>query len=310
MKSPSTPAVTVVMSVYNGEEYVGEAIQSVLKQTFRDFEFIVINDGSTDETAQIIGRFDDPRIRLVNQANQGLVASLNTGIKLARGALIARQDADDVSRPERLERQMAFMVSNADYVVVGCNLIFIDDEGRPVLESPLLLDDGELRLEMLIRSPFGHGSVMYRAEAVRRAGGYRQKYWPAEDYDLWRRLLAEGKFANINEVLYLYRVNDEGISSQNSRQQTTQADRVRNAMWAAVDKSPVRFRSAYVHYPSGSSYTRLQLGRLTVVYVEVMAEALRRHSYGYCLRVATALMGNTKGAYFFSRYLARRLLKR
>lgn len=298
------------MSVYNGAGYVAQAIDSVLAQTYRDFEFIIINDGSTDDTAGIIDHYQDDRIRVVNQENQGLVASLNTAIGLAQAPLIARMDADDVAMPERLEHQVAFMSEHNDYVITGSNLVFIDGQGQAVLDSPLLLDDGEIRLEMLIRSPFGHGAVMYRREAVQQAGGYAQAYWPAEDYDLWRRLLSLGKFSNLNEVLYHYRVNDDGISSQNTQRQKTQAGRVRDELWAKLELAPgVSFGKACVHYPTESSYTRLQLGRLTSVYVDVIREALRRHRYRYGLQVLAGLLGSARGAYFFSRYLVHKLLR-
>lgn len=134
MGSNISPKVSVVMSVYNGEKYLPETIDSILNQTFKDFEFIIINDGSTDKTAKILTSYDDPRIRIFNQENMGLTKSLNRAISLAKGEYIARMDADDISYPERLKKQVDYLNKNPDIGLVGSKYIRIDKRGRKIDE--------------------------------------------------------------------------------------------------------------------------------------------------------------------------------
>lgn len=203
----TTPLVSVVLPVYNGAADVGRAVDSVLAQTFGDFELILINDGSRDDSAAVLERLQDPRIRLYHQENAGLAATLNRGIALARGALIARQDQDDLCHPERFARQVAYLQAHPGCGLLGTRAeIWTGDAptGR-VHDHPC--DDAALKFELLFNNPFVHSSVMMRKASVEAVGGYttdRQRQ-PPEDYELWSRLARHGAVANLPERLLIYR---------------------------------------------------------------------------------------------------------
>ena len=208
----STLLVSVVMSVYNGQRHVAEAVESILGQTFTDFEFIVINDGSTDGTGDVLDGYDDPRLHLVTQANQGLTRSLNRAIQLSRGRYIARMDADDVSLPTRLEKQVAWLDAHPRLGVLGTAVRVIDDWGEIVPEEgqPKTITGTEAiarRLFIEGTNALIHGSVMMRREAVERAGGYREVFEYSQDYDLWLRIVEHYEVDNLPEVLYYRRVS-------------------------------------------------------------------------------------------------------
>jgi glycosyltransferase involved in cell wall biosynthesis len=210
----TSPLVSVVLPVRNGAGDLPKAIETILTQTFTDFELIVINDGSTDGTAAVLDAIRDPRLHVVHQENAGLSRALNRGISLARGRYIARQDHDDWARPTRLEKQVAFMEANPDFALLGtCAEIWIGDEpsGR-VHDFPT--EDAVLRFELLFHNPFVHSSVMMRKSALEAVGGYttdpaRQ---PPEDYELWSRLARRYKIANLPERLTIYREVPASVS--------------------------------------------------------------------------------------------------
>jgi glycosyltransferase involved in cell wall biosynthesis len=201
------------MPVKNGMPFLPEAVDSVLRQTFGEFQFLIIDDGSTDETPRYIESLGDPRVRVVrHETSQGVARSLNEGLALCTTPFIARQDADDISEPERLERQMRFMTEHPECIVLGTQGHKVDEAGNdlePYAHRPS--DENELRSLLLLSPPFIHGSVLMRREPVLRAGGYRDKIRFAEDYDLWLRLEAPHALANLPEVLYRYRVHGSQI---------------------------------------------------------------------------------------------------
>lgn len=207
------PKVSVIMSVYNGEKFLEEALESILKQTFPDYEFIIINDGSTDRTPQILASFDDPRLVTVNQNNRGLTVSLNRGIRLAKGTYIARMDADDISEPTRLERQVEVLDRDPDVVLVACWYKVIDQKGN-VLAHRRLPTDGKQLARLLVHcNPICHGSVLMRKEAIEAVGLYDENLRYAQDYDLWLRLLRKGySFSIVPEFLYRYRISPESVA--------------------------------------------------------------------------------------------------
>lgn len=223
------PKVSVLLPVYNTEPYVKGAVESILLQTFSDFELIIINDGSTDGSQKIIDSFKDPRIVKLKQPNKGLVASLNKGLAMAHGQYTARQDADDVSMPTRLEKQVKYLDSNPSVIVVGCNLLTLE-KGKKPREIKYPPDDATIRLGLFSWSSIPHGAAMYRT-AVVRGIKYRQPGWPAEDYDLWPRLAPLGKFANIDEPLYKMRLNREGISFSDLPRQTAKIIEIRRGVF-------------------------------------------------------------------------------
>lgn len=211
------PKVTVLMSVYNGEKYLKEAIDSILAQTFRDFEFLIINDASTDSTKSIILSCHDPRIRYIeNEANIGLTRSLNKGISLAKGEYIARMDADDVSLPARLEKQVQFLDSREGVGLLGTSWLSINDVG-------LLLSVNKACGGAYAAHSMCHGSVMIRKSTLEKAGGYRPCFKYAQDYDLWLRLSEVCEADNLSETLYKLRLHSGSISSLRQAEQNMAA---------------------------------------------------------------------------------------
>lgn len=210
--SLDNPRVTVLMPVYNGEKFLREAMDSILAQTFTDFEFLIINDGSTDRSVEIIESYHDSRIRLVhNEKNLKLIATLNKGFELARGGFVARMDCDDVSLPERLAKQIAFMETHPEVGVCGTLAKEIDSNGKIVgnLKTPV----GEKFDKLLWRpSPVNHPTALIR-DTVYKNFRYDQNYVDAEDYNLWLRVSKVTKLDNLNEFLLLYRIHPASVTS-------------------------------------------------------------------------------------------------
>ena len=207
----ANPKVAVLMSVYNGEKYLHESIDSILTQTFKDFEFLIINDGSTDKTDQILNGYNDPRIKIINNGkNIGLTKSLNKGLKLAKGEYIARMDADDISMPGRLERELEFLDKNPAVGLVGTYYLMINRKGNVLHTMKRLTESMELKEKLLRSNQFCHGSVMFRAECIKNLGSYREEL--VQDYDLWLRISEKYEVANISEFLYKWRLDINSIS--------------------------------------------------------------------------------------------------
>jgi glycosyltransferase involved in cell wall biosynthesis len=231
-KNENVPIVSVVMSVYNSGEFLRDAIDSILAQTYEDFEFVIIDDGSTDESNEIIKSYNDKRIVLIEQPNKGLVASLNTGIDIARGMYIARMDADDISLPERFEREVAQLDNNPKLGLVGTYFQYMDETTSERLKTVIFAPTKHIDLVrmMYLVNPFGHGSVMLRKDAVQKAGGYRAEFDAGEDYDLWHRISENWEICQIPKVLYLWRVNPNSISHVKQVVQNKTAARVVNEL--------------------------------------------------------------------------------
>lgn len=213
------PKVTVLMPVYNGEKYLHKAINSILSQTFQDFEFLIVNDGSTDNSLEIIISYQDDRIRVINNVNNlGISQSLNKGLNLAQGEYIARMDCDDISLPNRLCTQVDFLNCNPEIIVVGSYMELIDSEGYKTEQQYLYpLTNENIIYSMLYSNPLGHPSVMFRRKEVIKIGGYRlKKEWnnlSTEDYDLWLRLAIHNyALANIPECLIYYRDHPDSLT--------------------------------------------------------------------------------------------------
>jgi glycosyltransferase involved in cell wall biosynthesis len=207
------PLITVLMPAFNAEKYIVEAITSVLKQTFSDFELLIINDGSTDATQQLIESFTDERIRLINQTNQGISAALNIGLLNARADIIARFDADDICYPARLEKQYKFLAEQKDYILVGSDVDYVDKNGKFVFMSvhPGYTDE-EIRILPYTVCPFYHPTVAYRKDAIIAAGMYDVNAHSFEDHLLWRKIIQFGKVYNIKERLIKYRYNPDSLT--------------------------------------------------------------------------------------------------
>lgn len=214
----ANPAVTVLMPVYNGEKYLREAIESILAQTFTDFEFLIINDGSTDGTREIARSYRDPRIRLVdNPMNMGLVKSLNRGLELASGELIARQDSDDVSYPTRLERQITFLDAHPEVVLVGTQAHLANQHGSILHTSAHPLPYIGVCWQLLFDNPFVHTSVMFRrAIGWNKLQGYNETFILCEDFELWSRMARAYEVRNLPDILVKYRIHPHSVMRKNS----------------------------------------------------------------------------------------------
>jgi glycosyltransferase involved in cell wall biosynthesis len=207
------PKVSVLLPVYNGERYIVQSVESILRQSYRDFELIVVNDGSTDRTGTLIKGLSDHRINLLEQENQGLTRTLNNALKVIKGEYIARQDADDLSHPDRLLRQVEFLDTRLDVGLVGSVCLCLNEDGEIIGQTPPLTDPLKLRKILRERgNPFVHGSVMFRRECIGKVGGYRIEMDRAEDYDLWLRISEYYEIAKLKEPLYLWRWSQSGIS--------------------------------------------------------------------------------------------------
>ncbi len=195
------------MPVLNGEKYLNRAIESVLGQSFSDFEFVIINDGSTDKTEEVIKSYHDQRIvYLRNDQNLGLAKSFNIGIRVARGQFIARMDADDISITDRFEKQLYFLEKHKDVDIIGSSVILINKDGRRLKKIKRPTNHIEIKWQSLFSTPLFHPTVMARSEVLKE-NLFDESYHNSEDYELWSRLLftTDTRFANISEPLLLYR---------------------------------------------------------------------------------------------------------
>jgi glycosyltransferase involved in cell wall biosynthesis len=216
------PAVSVLMPVYNAEPYLAEAVESILSQTFADFEFLILNDGSTDRSGAILERYAarDPRIRMISRPNTGYTVALNELLGLASGELVARMDADDVALPERLARQVDYLREHRNVVCVGSAVHFIDAAGRFLRDGHPGMDHEAIQRRALAGDcPLNHPSTMMRRTAVHAVGGYHPEFEPAEDLDLWLRLGEVGQLTSLPEVLMKYRQHARSFSEQHQRRQ-------------------------------------------------------------------------------------------
>ena len=244
----SHPVLTVLMSVYNGEKFLEESIKSILNQTFENFEFLIYDDGSTDNSVRIINNCKDKRIHLVqNKQNRGLAANLNKGIKRARGKYIARMDDDDISLPNRLEEQYKFMESNRDIAVSGTWVKFI---GKKIntLEDNVLKNPANpemIRCCFLFNSVLKHPTVIFRKEVLDSEGYfYDEAFNRAEDYELWIRISKKHLLSNLERVLLHYRVHPDSVSRMHTEENIRQSNQIRKAqlLELGIQPSPVEMK--------------------------------------------------------------------
>jgi glycosyltransferase involved in cell wall biosynthesis len=282
-RSLSQPRVSVVLPVYNGAADVRRAIDSILSQTFRDLELIVIDDGSTDATPRILDEIGDPRVRVFHQRNCGLPATLNRAIELCRADYVARQDHDDLALPTRLERQVSFMDAHTDCGLLGTRAeIHVGDvaSGRAI-DHPL--HHPALCFELLFDSPFVHSSVMLRKTVLEAAGGYstdpaRQ---PPEDYELWSRIARGCRVANLPERLQIYREVPDSLSRVarrpfEQRLVLLSAENLAHCLGAPTPTPDMIDLAALTHSAFDRVSARPDLGRLLSL-VERAAERIDPH---------------------------------
>jgi glycosyltransferase involved in cell wall biosynthesis len=230
-----SPLVSVVMPAYNARRYVAEAVESVLAQTFADFEFLIVDDGSTDDTAAILQKFAalDHRIEVITQPNSGVGAALNAGLALARGRYIARMDSDDICLPLRFEKQVEYLERTLDCVLVGSRVMIIDSDGTSLFEMDSVQLTHEKIDELLMRARWSivHPSIMMRTDIVRRLGGYNNDLVPVEDHDLFLRLAEVGKLANLPDVLLKYRKHPMNSVRVLADRRVTALKKVMDSAW-------------------------------------------------------------------------------
>ena len=220
--------VTVMMSVYNGDKYLREAVDSILSQTFADFELLVIDDASTDSSPQILESYSDARIRVVrNEFNLGLTKSLNKGLALAEGAYIARMDADDISLPQRLERQVDYLNAHPECGMVACLYETIDENGNVVrIRSGWQPSSEQLHVELIFQNCFPHAVATFRADVAREIGGYDERFLRSQDMDMWFRLSRRSTVCLLPEALLKYRDTKANISNAHRGEQMECAHRI------------------------------------------------------------------------------------
>ena len=253
----------MLLPVRDGARFLREALESVLAQTLADLELLVVDDGSTDETPEILALVGDERLRVLREDRLGLVPALNRAVGEARAPLLARMDADDVSLPERLERQVAYLDARPEVALLA---VGVETSGGARIVLPD--DDAALRRRLLLRNPFAHGAVAVRAEAVARAGGYRADYGANEDYDLWRRIARDWKLGAVPEILYRYREHAGAVTRSRVDERVESRERLRDELW----RDPALLRAV------GRDPDPVETRAL-------LREALRRRRPGLALRV-------------------------
>lgn len=223
----STPRISVLMTAYNAEKYIAQAIESILNQTYTDYEFIIINDGSTDDTPNIIQKYADQDSRIIfvdNKQNQGLIAVLNQGLDMAHGEFIARMDADDISLPQRFEKQIAYLDMNPEVGVLGTLIHGFDAMDAEGIQIPVVTV-----FDLLKQNYIAHPSVMMRKEVLDKYSlRYNPEYKHCEDLELWSRMIFLTKIHNLMEVLLMYRITGNNISTQNWDLQQATTAKIRN----------------------------------------------------------------------------------
>lgn len=220
------PKITVLMPVYNGERYLKQAIKSILDQTFTDFEFLIINDGSTDKTVKIVKLFNDSRIRLINhRKNKGITRRLNEGLKKARGKYIARADADDIYHPKRLERQFVFLKKHK-LILVGTWALLINARGKVFSYDQRPNDFLFIKWGLLFGNCFIHSSVLFKKNVVLKLGGYDDRFSHVEDYELWSRLIRVARIGILEENLCYFRIHKTSICKTFSKKQIINTSKV------------------------------------------------------------------------------------
>lgn len=253
-KSEDGPKVTVVMSVYNGESHVSKAVESIIGQTLTDWEFLIVDDASTDRTATILRDYasNDNRIKiLTNAGNAGLTKSLNIAIGQAGAEFLARQDADDVSAPSRLERQLNYMEQHPEVAVVGCLGEVFNEEGVICLSRDRGFSKTGLKRKLKKHNVLMHGSVMMRKSCLEKVGFYREFFRYSQDYDLWLRLSQHFDLAILPEYLYRYTMAAEAVSASARLTQKQYADIARKLHAERLATGTDSYDTLLLSYPDG-----------------------------------------------------------
>lgn len=236
------PKLSVVMSVYNAEHYLSAAMESVLTQSYTDFEFVIIDDGSTDKSPEILQEYaaKDDRIRIITQKNTGLTVALCTGCDIARGEYIARMDADDYSLPSRFEKQVALLDANPDLVAATGDVEHFTDDGTVLTIVKLDQEPKLIRFyNCFVNYIGGHGQVMFRRDVYDKVGGYDPTFRMSQDYDLWAKLLTQGDFGIVPETIYRFRTGHDSISKLSKNEQAHHSQRTCRRLFENMTGSPL-----------------------------------------------------------------------
>ncbi len=216
LKDEQAPLVSIVLPVYNGEKYLAESLDSVLAQTYQNWELLIINDGSTDGTENLILKYPDKRIKyLANDSNKGIIFSLNRGLQESNGEYIARLDADDIALPKRFEKQVEFLSENSDYALCGSYFQTIDSNGKLLKDVRFPANNRDAQSFLLLHNCFCHSAIMMRS-VIAKELKYDEKFQVCEDYDLWYRISRTGKIVNLPVFMTLYRVHDNNMTTRKS----------------------------------------------------------------------------------------------
>lgn len=262
------PLVSVIMPVYNGERYLREAMESILNQTFTDFEFIIVNDGSTDGTAAILKCYQqkDKRVHVCHQENRGIVSSLNRGCRLAKGKYIARMDADDVSLVTRFAKQVEYMEAHPEVGVLGTWIEYIDKNGAPHGVWHMPTSPAVIGWSLLFGTCLAHPSVMMRQDIIKQIGFYHPEALHVEDYDLWARASVVTQIANLPEDLLKRRVCGESVCSNHQQTQEQNVIKIMQSMATRLMNSEVSIEEveALRYIVIGSFPTNFQQIKSTV----------------------------------------------
>jgi glycosyltransferase involved in cell wall biosynthesis len=244
------------MPVHNAAGFLDAAIESILAQTFADFELLIIDDSSTDATMSIAQRYDDRRIRLESSPGRGVATALNLGLDIARAPYIARMDGDDIASPERIAKQIAVLDRNPDLVLLGSNFNIIDERGQVLRKTRFFTHPDDIKVALLVENQFGHGSVIFQGAAVRQLGGYDGDTFgvAAQDYDLWVRLSHVGRVANLLEPLYDWRAHPGGVTQTRRTEMLTATSFIQEREFARLCRMRREYRVSSSFHPDWPGY--------------------------------------------------------
>jgi glycosyltransferase involved in cell wall biosynthesis len=295
----SKPKISVVMPVYNAEKFLREAIDSVLRQTFSDFELIIINDGSSDKSQEIINHYKqwDSRIVSVTQDNRGVVATANRAMRMAKGEYIARMDADDVSFSDRLRQQALILDKHPKTVLVCSNFEVFNDTGEFCYREIVPPNNREIKRALYIRNPIANGSTLIRKTALEKVGYFNEVF--AEDFQMWMRLSKEGDFESTGTTLYRWRMNPNGLTLTNNTLSVTMGKEYIEALWnegRPVSLSRKQIVAISTSYFRGPNKHGIEFKEMFLTDLSQMAAKLFLHGYyleGIKQLLAVASTGRT-----------------
>ena len=297
------PKISVVMPAYNAEKYIAQAIDSILGQSYRDFEFLILNDCSTDGTEAIISAYNDPRIvYLKNDKNMGVAATLNKGFAAARGEYIARMDADDISLPERFSLQVAFLDAHPEVTVLGTHVECFSTEGSGPLVQ-YMGSSAQLRIDLLFSSALAHPSVMLRRQPILALGGYDSHFEGMEDYELWCRVAEKSDLAVLPQVLLRYRIHPSQVTQQPSerKRQAARTLKMRQLTQLGIPTEGSIAETFYNYQPKQPK--DLTQATLDIRFLEALLDANREKGLydQKCLKKTAHLLAKSTGIHLTPR---------